>query len=64
MIGKDLEMIGIVKAIAKKQEPEDSLNHVELQSSYVEKTLGKTLHEIRTSICLTEFVLFSHRYYP
>ena len=70
---KDLEMTGIVKAVTKKLEPEDPfkilvvdyLNHFELQSSYIEQTLGETLLEIRTCILLTEFVfnLFSYRYF-
>ena len=58
-------MTGIVKAVTKKLEPEDPfkiLNHFELQSSYMEQTpAGETLLEILACICLTEFVLFSHR---
>ena len=56
-------MAGIVKAVTKELEPEDPhklLSHLELQSSYMEQTLGETLLEICN--CLTEFVLFSHRH--
>ena len=44
-------MAGIVKAFAKELEPEGPflrlLSHFELQSSYMEQTLGETLLEIR-----------------
>ena len=68
MIRKGLEMAGIVEAVTKELEREDSfkipcrrfLIHFELKSSYMEQTLGETLLEIRN--LLTKFVLFSHRY--
>ena len=61
-------MAVLVKAVTKELEPAGSLNnscrrllsHFELQSSYMEQTSGETLLEMRK--CLTEFVLFSHRY--
>ena len=68
MIRQGLEMLGIVKAVTKELEPECSfkncclrlLGHFELQSSYMEQTLGEPLLEIRN--CFTEFVLFFHRH--
>ena len=68
MTRKVLEITGIVKAVTKKLEPKDPFkilvldHHFELQSSYMEQTLGETLLEILKRVCLTEFALFSHSY--
>ena len=66
MTRKALRMTGIVKAVTKKilsNSCRRFFNHFELQRSYSEQTLDETLLEILTRICLTEFVLFSHRFF-
>ena len=57
-----------MEAVTEELEPEDRFEDLvvhyikatfELQSAYMEQTLGETLLEIRN--CLTEFGSFSHR---